>query len=108
MTTTQSLTIRILVALLAICGLLFTARAIAPTGTAEWLDYPMLAGYVAVLIAHQLGVPGVLEQDGLCGWGMCAPTPFGWAIAIGFWLLALAALSWIVAWLFTRNRRLRT
>jgi hypothetical protein len=108
MTTTGSLTVRILVVLLAVCALLFAVRAIAPTGSVEWLDYLMLAGYVSVLFAHQVGVPGVLEHNGLCGWGMCAPTPVGWAIAVVFWLFSLTLLSWLIAWLFTRNSRVRT
>jgi hypothetical protein len=94
--------------LLAICGLLFAVRAVAPTGSVEWLDYLMLAGYVSVLIAHKIGIPGVLEHDGLCGWGLCAPTPLGWTVAIVFWLSALGMVSWTAAWLLTRNRGLRT
>jgi len=106
--TTRSLAIRILLGLQAIIGLLFAVRAVAPTGSVEWLDYLVLAGYISTLIAHQVGVPGVLEHNGLCGWGMCSPTPIGWVVAVGFWLCALALLSWAVAWLLTRYTRVRT
>jgi hypothetical protein len=93
---------------LAFCGLLLAVRAIAPPGSLEWLDYLPLAGYLAVLLAHKVGVPGVLEHNGLCGWGMCDPAPFGWAIAAVFWFLTFALLSWVFAWLLTRNHRARS
>lgn len=94
-------------ALLTTCALLFAVRAIAPTGSVEWLDYLMLAGYVAVLLAHQVGVPGVLEHNGLCGWGMCAPTPLGWVVAAATWFFAFALLSWSIARVLTRIGRAR-
>ena len=49
--------------------------------------------YLAVYLFHTLGVPGLLVNDGACGWGWCAPTVFGWCFIVAVWL----GLAWVVA-----------
>lgn len=49
--------------------------------------------YFSVLLMHKAGLPGVLEHDGLCGWGWCAPTPLGWVLTAALWL----GLAWAVS-----------
>lgn len=59
---------------------------------------PILAiPYLFVYLFHGIGVPGLLEHKGACGWGWCAPTLFGWVFLIGFWLLVVWLLSRFIA-----------
>lgn len=47
---------------------------------AAWL---LMAPYLSVSLFHKLGVPGLLEHNGLCGWGWCPPVMWGTGI-VGF------------------------
>jgi hypothetical protein len=62
-----------------------------------YLDTPFgllaVMPFLSVYLFHALGVPGLLEHGGACGWGWCSPTPFGWFFVSALWL----ALVWIVA-----------
>jgi hypothetical protein len=64
-----------------------------------YLDSPagllVAVPYLSIHVFHWLGVPGLLEHAGLCGWGWCAPTWFGWAFLALVWL----GVGWLVAWL---------
>ncbi|MEO7860882.1 MAG: hypothetical protein ABIU05_10635 [Nitrospirales bacterium] len=103
----RSLTFKILAALIA-AYLLILAPALAWPG---YLDSPsgllVLIPFFTVHILNKAGVPGVLEHDGYCGWGICSPTPLGLVLSA----LLLLALAWIVsgviAWLMLRNRSRR-
>ncbi|WP_398311954.1 hypothetical protein [Zoogloea sp.] len=63
----------------------------------SYLDSPVgvlvALPYLSVYLFHALGVPGLLVNDGACGWGWCAPTVFGWCFIVAFWL----GLAWLVA-----------
>ena len=63
-----------------------------------WFDSPagllVLIPGMSVYLFHKLGVPGLLEHNGYCGWGMCAPTVFGWVFLVAVWLL----VAWFAAW----------
>lgn len=65
-----------------------------------YLDSPVgllvVFPYLSVYLFHSLGVPGLLQQAGACGWGWCRPTLFGWVFMATFWL----AVAWIAARLF--------
>jgi hypothetical protein len=74
-------------ALLAAAG--FLAPALQPV-SAVLVLVPLLS----VHLFHRIGVPGLLEHDGMCGWGWCSPTPLGWAFLLLFWLGA----AWLAAW----------
>ena len=50
--------------------------------------------YYTVYIFHRIGVPGMLEHNGYCGWGLCSPTTFGWVLSICFWVF----VAWLIAW----------
>lgn len=63
--------------------------------------YVIVVPFMSVYVFHKLGIPGLLEHDGKCGWGLCEPTPFGWGFLVAFWLLAL----WLVAWGLARLTR---
>ena len=65
-----------------------------------WEAYGQTVGLVLVLVPfltayllHAIGIPQVLEHNGACGWGWCAPSPFGWALVAVLWL----GLAWLLA-----------
>lgn len=68
-----------------------------------YLDSPAgllgLLPYLSVHVLHKIGIPGVLEHGGLCGWGWCAPTPLGMVLAAVLWL----GLAWILAAVLARG-----
>jgi hypothetical protein len=49
---------------------------------------------LSIYLFHHLGVPGLLEHKGQCGWGMCSPTAFGWTFLLVFWI----GVAWLAAW----------
>jgi len=53
--------------------------------------------YYLVYLLHQAGMPGLLANDGLCGWGWCAPTLFGWLVILlpllSLWLMICVRLK---------------
>jgi hypothetical protein len=52
---------------------------------------------LSIYLFHKMGVPGLLEHHGFCGWGLCEPTPFGWVFLIAFWLLVALLVAWCIA-----------
>jgi hypothetical protein len=62
-----------------------------------WFDTPagllVLVPGMSIYLFHHIGIPGLLQHKGLCGWGMCAPTVFGWVFLVAVWLL----IAWLVA-----------
>jgi hypothetical protein len=73
--------------LLLLPGVFWPAYFDSPAG---WL---VLVPGVSVYVFHKLGVPGLLEHDGLCGWGWCSPTVFGWVFLVAFWVV----VAWCIA-----------
>ena len=75
----------------------------------EYFDSParllLLLPYLSVHLFHKLGIPGLLEHNGLCGWGWCSPTAFGVIFIAVFWIMVAWALAWGVAALLSRFRR---
>src|SRR5688500_15662905 len=49
---------------------------------------------LTIYLFHWLGIPGLLQHNGHCGWGLCAPTVTGWVVLILFWV----GVVWLVAW----------
>lgn len=87
-------TLKILALILIIYGLLLLPAAVWPS----YLDSPigllLLIPWLFIYVLHKVGIPGLLENDGLCGWGWCSPTLFGWLFMAVLWL----AVLWLVAW----------
>ena len=84
-------TLKVLALILVGFGLLALLALAFPDSPAG----PLLVGpLLSVYAFHKLGVPGLLEHDGLCGWGWCSPTALGWLLAAAAWLAA----AWLVAW----------
>jgi hypothetical protein len=71
----------------------------------DYLDTPfgLIAAIpiLSVYLFHSLGIPFLLQNNGACGWGWCAPTVFGWVFTIVFWLL----MAWLAAFAFGRLSR---
>ncbi len=63
-----------------------------------YLDSPVglivAVPYLSIYLFHKIGIPGLLLNNGLCGWGWCAPTLFGWVFLVTFWLL----IVWLLAY----------
>lgn len=84
-------------AVLLLAGFAWPAFLGAPAGMLTLV--PLLSVYAF----HQAGVPGLLEHNGLCGWGWCSPTLFGWAFVAVFWVVAIWLAAWGIAALENRN-----
>ncbi len=89
----HSSTLKIM-ALLNACYLLLWVPAIFWSGYLNtplglFAAFPILSAY----LFHGIGIPGLLQNNGACGWGWCSPTLFGWVFVVGFWLF----ITWLVA-----------
>jgi hypothetical protein len=64
----------------------------------EYLDSPiglvLVMPFLSVYLFHTLGVPGLLQHNGLCGWGWCAPTILGWFLIGAVWLVCTLGIAW--------------
>lgn len=85
-------TLRIFVLIVALYGILWLPVMVWPdssyldTGPGLVAAFPLLSIY----IFHGVGIPGLLQNDGACGWSWCGPSVFGWVFLLAFWL----ALVW--------------
>jgi hypothetical protein len=56
-----------------------------------YLDSPeglvVAVPYLSIYLFHKIGIPGLLEHNGACGGGWCAPSIFGWVFLCTFGLL---------------------
>ena len=84
-------TLKVLALILVGCGLLALVATLFPESPVNLL---LAAPLLSVYAFHKLGIPGLLEHDGLCGWGWCPPTLLGWLLAAVVWLAA----AWVLAW----------
>ena len=80
--------------LLAIYGALLSLAFWAPPVLAEPAGWLFLVPFFTPHLFHKLGIPGLLEQGGHCGWGWCAPTVAGWIVLVLLWL----GVAWLAAW----------
>ena len=74
--------------LLSLPGLVWPGYLDSPAGLI------VAVPYLSIYLFHKIGIPGLLEHNGACGWGWCAPTLFGWVFLCAFWLL----IAWLLAW----------
>ena len=91
-------TLKILAALLTGYALLAIPAYWGPSYLEAMSSYGVIVPFLSIYIFHKLGIPGLLEHNGLCGWGWCAPTAFGWAFLAVFWL----GVAWLSAWTLAR------
>ena len=87
-------TLKILAALVCAFVALALPAYVGPAFLEPVGAFVVLPPVLSIYLFHKLGVPGLLEHGGACGWGMCAPTIFGWVFLAVFWL----GVAWLVAW----------
>lgn len=67
----------------------------------SYLDSPfgLIAAipYLSIYLFHGIGIPGLLENNGACGWGWCTPTLWGWVFLFIFWTLVTWLLAYFIA-----------
>lgn len=63
----------------------------------SYLDTPigliLLVPFLSAYVFSMLGVPGLIENAGACGWGMCPPSLLGWGVIIACWALITWGLA---------------
>lgn len=73
-----------------------------------YLDSPMGLGvavpYLSLYAFDMVGIPGLLQNNGACGWGWCAPSTFGWIFIISVWLGIAWLLACLIAWVLGSRR----
>jgi hypothetical protein len=96
-------TLKILIILIAIFGGLLLLAVVSD----EYLDTSIgvifAVPFLSIYIFHNLGIPGLLQNNGACGWGWCAPTLWGWVFLILFWILFLWFIVWGIAKFTKKN-----
>lgn len=97
--------LKLLLALLAAAGLMALPGLIWPA----WLDSPagvvVLMPFFLAYLLHGAGVPGLIENGGLCGWGWCSPTALGWSVSALICVLAVWALAAVLVRVWSRVRQ---
>lgn len=93
----QTRTLKFLAALVALLLVLLLPGKFWP----GYLDSPVgivvAIPYLSIYLFHSIGVPGLLQHNGMCGWGWCPPTVFGWVFLGGFWGIVVWLLAWAAA-----------
>ena len=95
-------TLLILLLILAGYGLSVLPGFIWPAYFDSAAGLLLIVPSLSVYLFHKIGVPGLLEHNGLCGWGWCAPTLFGWVFVVAFWIALAWVLAWVIATLVAR------
>lgn len=49
--------------------------------------------FISLYLFDAMGIPGLLDNEGACGWGWCGPTLFGVFFVAFFWL----SIAWLAA-----------
>ncbi len=83
--------------ILSLYGLLFTPYLFWPQYGDTLFAWIALLPFLSIYIFHRIGIPGLLENNGLCGWGWCEPTIAGWILGGTFLLAVFILLAWITA-----------
>ena len=97
-------TLAILGALVAAYFLLAAPAYVGPVALREYGAVVVMPVILSLYLFHRLGVPGLLENDGLCGWGWCGPSAFGVVFLVALWLGAAWLAAWGISRLLARHR----
>lgn len=87
-------TLKVFFLLLAVYGLLVLPAYLGLAFLEKTSGFLVMIPYLSIYLFNQLGIPGLLEHGGQCGWGWCSPTAFGAVFIIAFWL----GTMWLLAW----------
>jgi hypothetical protein len=90
-------TFTLFTALVASYVIIAAPAYLGPAALGEYSAVLVTPLVLSLYVFHRLGVPGLLENDGLC-WSWCGPTAFGLVFLALFWL----ALAWLAAWALAR------
>ena len=63
-----------------------------------------LVPFLGVYLLSMAGVPWLLANHGVCGWGWCAPSVFGWLVLAVLWLALMWGLAGALVWLGARRK----
>jgi hypothetical protein len=85
--------LKIFAFIVAVYGAILAAVTYVPSLSDSVLALLAVAPYLTVAAFSMIGIPGVLLNDGACGWGWCPPTIWGWTLSATFWL----ALAWLIS-----------
>lgn len=98
-------TLRIFAFILLGYGLLAAPGFFSP----GYLDSPagllVAAPFLSVYLLHALGLPGLLDNNGLCGWGWCAPSLLGWTVMVLLWLSLAFGLAALISGMMVKPDR---
>jgi hypothetical protein len=86
-------TTRIYLWMLAIYVALLLPGAIWPAYLESPVGLLVAVPYISVYALDYVGIPGLLANNGACGWGWCAATRFGLVFVTAVWL----SLGWLLA-----------
>ncbi len=78
--------------------LLWPSLLETPLGLLAWLPF------LGVYLLSMAGVPWLLANNGVCGWGWCAPSVLGWLALAVLWLALMWWLVGALAWLGGRRK----
>lgn len=95
-------TLKFLAALLLAYVLLWLPAAWSSSYLSSPLGLLLAVPLFSVYAFHQLGFPGLLEHNGMCGWGWCTPTILGWAIGAAVLIIGAWVMAWAIASLISR------
>ena len=95
-------TLWVLAALLAGYLVLALPLYVWPAYAASAAGLLVLVPMLSIYLFHKIGIPGLLEHNGLCGWGWCSPTPLGYVFLLAFWLGFALLVAWGIAALTLR------
>ena len=90
----KSKTVKIMLLILAAYFSLWALSYLVPSTFDSPLGLIVAIPFMSIYLFHSIGIPGLLQHHGACGWGWCAPSVFGLVFIITFWLL--------MVWLFAR------
>lgn len=96
-------TLRIFAALVGVFVLLGLPAYVGPELLASFSGMVVIVPVMSVYLFHALGMPGLLQHQGYCGWGLCNPTPFGVGFTVAVWLLVFWLAAWGLAYLTGRR-----
>jgi hypothetical protein len=87
----QPRTIKFLAAFIAVFILLLLPAFVWP----GYLDSPVgivvALPYISIYLFHSIGIPGLLQNNGACGWGWCTPHHIRLGVSVHF--LAVGCLA---------------
>ena len=96
--------LKILLILIAIFGALLLLAVVSDKYLDTSLGGIYAVPFLSIYIFHNLGIPGLLHNNGACGWGWCTPTLWGWIFLILYWILFLWFIAWGIARFSNKKR----